>query len=630
MKKNITINLCGRLYQIDEDAYELLSHYTDTLRDYFKKQEGGEETANDIEERIAELFDDLKAQGVEAITIEHVQAIIHQIGQVEEIAGGNDAGSESSEKSSSYAKSEQARKPQNSKKFFRDSQNKLLAGVLAGCAQYFGGSADGWRWGYVILSVLWFCIIGFWPLTFTLPFATSPIVGILAVPLVVLSFLFSILPVCVYLLVVIFAPLTKTAEDTLKMKGKEVNPQNLVAEVQEATLAKERKKNGKSGWDIFVGIISVGLSTFFTIAFIVALCFFVAFLVASEQMADTWWNVYETGDLEVIYIPVICCGVLLLTSIGILLYCSIHAAVSSFGKTKSMSAMQRVIWFLLWVASTVGFIGCWVWGVSRLAKVQTARWDARSARVIDESLTDALGNVFSKEEWDFFQQNGWEMITAENVDRYTYIGEYMTGDESVRYLDDCNDYTPLVYTARKHEDDVEPGIYRLSAVVKANNENKFIYLYGVTIDEQTGDSTVFTDQVLEIPNCGLEGGNIWEAVGGEPEGKVVTKESSSLTVGAVTVPLSNKVVVEKSEPVNDPVLLDYVNNMSDRTKRRILGAHDGKGYGWSYIYIDNIKVDNPHNTIFYGVTTDESITGKPATTGWFSATDFKLEKIGDL
>ena len=69
MKKNITINLCGRLYQIDEDAYELLSQYIDALRNYFKKQEGGEEIADDIEERVAELFDDMKSQGVEAITI---------------------------------------------------------------------------------------------------------------------------------------------------------------------------------------------------------------------------------------------------------------------------------------------------------------------------------------------------------------------------------------------------------------------------------------------------------------------------------------------------------------------------------------------------------------------------------
>ena len=79
MKKNITINLCGRLYQIDEDAYELLSQYLDALRNYFKKQDGGEEIANDIEERVAELFDNLKVQGIEAITIEHVQDIIQRI-----------------------------------------------------------------------------------------------------------------------------------------------------------------------------------------------------------------------------------------------------------------------------------------------------------------------------------------------------------------------------------------------------------------------------------------------------------------------------------------------------------------------------------------------------------------------
>ncbi|MBQ2299536.1 MAG: PspC family transcriptional regulator, partial [Bacteroidaceae bacterium] len=85
MKKNISINLCGRLYQMDEDAYELLGQYTDALRNYFMKQEGGKEIADDIEERIAELLDDLKAQGFEAITIEQVQEIIMQIGRVEEI-----------------------------------------------------------------------------------------------------------------------------------------------------------------------------------------------------------------------------------------------------------------------------------------------------------------------------------------------------------------------------------------------------------------------------------------------------------------------------------------------------------------------------------------------------------------
>ena len=85
MKKNITINLCGRLFQIDEDAYEMLQHYTESLRASFGKEEGGEEIADDIEGRIGELFSDLKRQGVQAITIDHVSDIIKRIGNPEDM-----------------------------------------------------------------------------------------------------------------------------------------------------------------------------------------------------------------------------------------------------------------------------------------------------------------------------------------------------------------------------------------------------------------------------------------------------------------------------------------------------------------------------------------------------------------
>ena len=42
MKKNITINMFGRLYSIDEDAYELLKKYTESIHQTFDRQEGGE------------------------------------------------------------------------------------------------------------------------------------------------------------------------------------------------------------------------------------------------------------------------------------------------------------------------------------------------------------------------------------------------------------------------------------------------------------------------------------------------------------------------------------------------------------------------------------------------------------
>ena len=42
MKKNITINMFGSLYAIDEDAYALLQQYLSNMKNYFSHREGGE------------------------------------------------------------------------------------------------------------------------------------------------------------------------------------------------------------------------------------------------------------------------------------------------------------------------------------------------------------------------------------------------------------------------------------------------------------------------------------------------------------------------------------------------------------------------------------------------------------
>ena len=135
MKKNITINLFGALYAIDEDAYELLNQYQKNMRRYFSRKEGGEEIAEDIERRVAELFAELKASGVEAITMEHVQDIIARIGNPEEVDGeeavetpGGGAGTE---------------KEKIRKKLFRDPDDKLLGGVASGLACYLGPTPCG-------------------------------------------------------------------------------------------------------------------------------------------------------------------------------------------------------------------------------------------------------------------------------------------------------------------------------------------------------------------------------------------------------------------------------------------------------------------------------------------------------
>lgn len=93
MKKNITINMFGSLYAIDEDAYALLKSYLENMRRYFSKKEGGDEIADDVEHRVAELMEELKQNGKEACDIDDVQNIIHRIGDPEQMDSGETADS---------------------------------------------------------------------------------------------------------------------------------------------------------------------------------------------------------------------------------------------------------------------------------------------------------------------------------------------------------------------------------------------------------------------------------------------------------------------------------------------------------------------------------------------------------
>ena len=96
MKRNISVNIFGVLYHIDEDAYELLQQYNENMRRYYSKREGGEEIADDVEHRVAELLSELQSKGVLAITIDHVKEIIERIGDPQEM--DDDNGNDSSTK----------------------------------------------------------------------------------------------------------------------------------------------------------------------------------------------------------------------------------------------------------------------------------------------------------------------------------------------------------------------------------------------------------------------------------------------------------------------------------------------------------------------------------------------------
>ena len=139
MKKTLTINLGGTVYNIDEDAYVLLDNYLNNLRYHFRKQEGADEIVRDIETRIAELFNECIRDGKQVITIEIVESVIARMGKPEDL---NDEADEEQEKKDTDKNI--------SRRLFRNPDDRILGGVISGISAYFGWDPT---WVRIILIV---------------------------------------------------------------------------------------------------------------------------------------------------------------------------------------------------------------------------------------------------------------------------------------------------------------------------------------------------------------------------------------------------------------------------------------------------------------------------------------------
>jgi phage shock protein PspC (stress-responsive transcriptional regulator) len=140
MKKNISINISGIIFHIEEDGYETLRKYLDSIKRYFASFEDSSEILIDIESRIAEIFLAKLNEGKQVITLEDVNSLVATMGSVndfkaaeEQESGSGEFGAEenkSKNKSSGTAR-------EAARKLVRDTKRKIAGGVCAGLAHYF-------------------------------------------------------------------------------------------------------------------------------------------------------------------------------------------------------------------------------------------------------------------------------------------------------------------------------------------------------------------------------------------------------------------------------------------------------------------------------------------------------------
>lgn len=146
MNKVININLSGRLISIDEEAYKQLNAYLAWLQQFFAKEEGGIEIYKDMEDRIAELFEDKLRKNHVSISESDVQAVVKIMGSPEQIAMenneyfeemGSTANTSESTTAQGHKQAYQERQTQQHAPFRRDLNNKVISGVSSGLANYF-------------------------------------------------------------------------------------------------------------------------------------------------------------------------------------------------------------------------------------------------------------------------------------------------------------------------------------------------------------------------------------------------------------------------------------------------------------------------------------------------------------
>lgn len=193
MIKTVNINLGGIVFQIDEDAFEALRKYLDSLNQYYKYTEGREDIVSDIESRISELFtESLMQSGFDVISLGDVEEVIEIMGRPEDFDDTGDRFEETASSRTTYS---------NGKRLYRDPDDAILAGVSSGLAAYWGVKDPLWiRLAFIATALFSIGTIG----------------------------------VIVYIILWAVVPEARTSSQKLEMRGETVNVNNLEKKIRES------------------------------------------------------------------------------------------------------------------------------------------------------------------------------------------------------------------------------------------------------------------------------------------------------------------------------------------------------------------------------------------------------------
>ncbi|MBP6335330.1 MAG: PspC domain-containing protein [Bacteroidia bacterium] len=201
MNKTVTVNIGGIVFHIDENAYDRFKKYLESIRSHFTQSEGRDEIMQDIESRIAEMFQEKIKDSKQVITLEDVEQVTTQMGKPEQF-GDEDAQQTNAENISSG----ETRK----RRLFRNPDDNFIGGVCSGIASYFDIEAV---WVRLVFVFIFFA------------FGSG---------------------IVLYILLWIIMPKANTTAEKLQMKGERVNVTNIEKNIKEEREQSRTAESDKS------------------------------------------------------------------------------------------------------------------------------------------------------------------------------------------------------------------------------------------------------------------------------------------------------------------------------------------------------------------------------------------------
>ncbi|GGC86156.1 hypothetical protein GCM10011508_11760 [Flavobacterium lutivivi] len=293
MNKTVNINIGGLFFHIDEDAYQKLSKYFDSIKRSLSNSSGKDEIMKDIEMRVAELLSDKQKSDKHVINNKDVEEVIAVMGQPEDYRIDTDDTDYSAQENFYYPRT---------KKLYRDKDRGTIAGVCTGLSHYFGIEA-------VWIKIIFILLI--W----------AGGTGILA-----------------YLILWIVTPKAITTSEKLEMTGEPVTISNIEKKVKEEfdnvsnkfknadyTQVKTGAERVASGiGDVLIKIFGafakvLGAIILIFSSFSIAGLFIALLTLGSTSFIDTPWVQYA-NSVNYTDIPLWVFGLLAFLAIGIPLF----------------------------------------------------------------------------------------------------------------------------------------------------------------------------------------------------------------------------------------------------------------------------------------------------------------------